>query len=170
MRGYFGLGVEGVSKPGNLGNLVRSAHAFGARFFFTIGAAVSRAALNATDTSHAGRHLPFYEYAGPAELTLPKECRLVGVEFIEAAVALPSFRHPPCAAYVLGPELGSLSPGLLARCDYVVKIPTSFCINVGVAGALVMYDRLLCYGGLPARPVRPGAAAAATTDTDRRRG
>ncbi|MEX2009990.1 MAG: TrmH family RNA methyltransferase, partial [Dongiaceae bacterium] len=29
MRGYFGIGVEGISKPMNLGNLMRSAHAFG---------------------------------------------------------------------------------------------------------------------------------------------
>jgi len=27
MRGYFGIGVESISKSGNLGNLVRSAHA-----------------------------------------------------------------------------------------------------------------------------------------------
>ena len=36
MRGYFGIGVEGISKPMNLGNLLRSAHAFGASFFFTV--------------------------------------------------------------------------------------------------------------------------------------
>ncbi|MEE8144119.1 MAG: TrmH family RNA methyltransferase, partial [Kiloniellales bacterium] len=34
MRGYFAIGVEGISKPMNLGNLLRSAHAFGASFFF----------------------------------------------------------------------------------------------------------------------------------------
>src|SRR3546814_2552323 len=28
MRGYFGIGVEGISKPMNVGNLFRSAHAF----------------------------------------------------------------------------------------------------------------------------------------------
>jgi hypothetical protein len=37
-----------------------------------------------------------------------------------------------------------------------VKIPTKFCINVGLAGALVCYDRALSIGGYPARPVRPG--------------
>ena len=36
MRGYFAMGVEGISKPLNLGNLIRSAHAFGASFFFTV--------------------------------------------------------------------------------------------------------------------------------------
>jgi len=37
-RGYFGIGVEGISKPMNAGNLFRTAHAFGASFVFTIGA------------------------------------------------------------------------------------------------------------------------------------
>ena len=36
MRGYFAIGAERISKPMNLGNLLRSAHAFGASFFFTI--------------------------------------------------------------------------------------------------------------------------------------
>ena len=40
MRGYFSIGVEGISKGFNLGNLVRTAHAFGASSFFTIGASV----------------------------------------------------------------------------------------------------------------------------------
>ena len=36
LRGYFGVGVDGMSKPMNLGNLVRIAHAFDASFFFSI--------------------------------------------------------------------------------------------------------------------------------------
>ena len=56
------------------------------------------------------------------------------------------FRHPLNAAYVFGPERGSLSPAMVARCDHVVRIPTRFCINLAVAGAIVMYDRMLCHG------------------------
>ncbi len=156
MRGYFGLGVEGISKSGNLGNLVRSAHAFGASFFFTIEAALDTRELEATDTSHAAGHLPFYKYSNLAALTLPADCALVGVELVENSIDLPRFRHPHCAAYVLGPELGSLSPELQARCRFMVKIPMKFCVNVGVAGALVMYDRLVSLGGYPPRPARPG--------------
>ena len=37
-RGYFAIGIEGISKAVNLGNLLRSAHAFGASFVFTIAA------------------------------------------------------------------------------------------------------------------------------------
>jgi len=36
MRGYFAIGIEGVSKAGNMGNLIRTAHGFGAAFVFTI--------------------------------------------------------------------------------------------------------------------------------------
>ena len=38
MRGYFGIGAEEISKPINLGALMRTANAFGASFFFTINA------------------------------------------------------------------------------------------------------------------------------------
>lgn len=156
MRGYFSVGVEGISKGFNLGNLVRTSHAFGASSFFTIDAAVSYNDVKATDTSHADIHLPFYAYNSVEEFTLPKDCSLVGVELMEGAVDLPSFRHPLRAAYVLGPEKGSLSPALVKRCEHIVKIPAKFCVNVGVAGALVIYDRMVSLGGYAERPVRVG--------------
>ena len=81
---------------------------------------------------------------------------MVGIELTDDAVMLPTFRHPPQAAYMLGPEKGDLSPDILARCDHVVKIPTKFCINVSLAGALVMYDRHLSMGGYAPRPIMPG--------------
>ena len=43
MRGYFAAGTDGISKPMNLGNLLRIAHAFGASFFFTIAGRVKLA-------------------------------------------------------------------------------------------------------------------------------
>lgn len=156
MRGYFGIGVESISKSGNLGNLVRSAHAFGASFFFTINAEIDHHEMNSSDTSHATGHLPFYSFASVADLMLPKDCQLVGIELMDESVDLPAFRHPAQAAYVLGPEKGSLSPELVARCAHIVKIPTKFCINVGVAGAITMYDRMLSRGRFPDRPVHPG--------------
>lgn len=161
MRGYFAVGVEGISKGFNLGNLVRTAHSFGASFFFTIDAAVSYADVKSSDTSHADIHLPFYAYKDLGEFTLPKDCTLVGVELLDEAVDLPSFRHPMRAAYVLGPEKGSLSPALVKRCAHIVKIPAKFCVNVGVAGALVMYDRMISLGNFVERPVRVGGRAPA---------
>ena len=156
VRGYFGIGVEGVSKPMNVGSLYRSAHAFGAEFVFAIAPAVDLRAINASDTSQTARHLPLYEFSSVEDMQLPKGCRLVGVELLDEAVDLPSFTHPERAAYVLGPERGSLSPELVARCDMTVKIPTKFCVNVGVAGAILMYDRLITKGRFAPRAPRAG--------------
>lgn len=156
MRGFFAVGAEQISKPRNLGNLLRSAHAFGASFAFTIGA--HHNAFDASsDTSRAVEHLPVYHWEALNEMQLPRGCKLVGIELTNDAIELPSFHHPLQAAYVLGPERGSLSQGLLSRCDYVVKIPTSFCINVAVAGAIVMYDRMRSLGRFPPRPLTEGA-------------
>ena len=156
MRGYFGIGVEGISKPMNLGSLMRTAHAFGASFVFTIGAVYPRQEGGRSDTSDAPANVPLHEFAGLADFRLPVGCALVGVELVDDAIALPSFHHPRAAAYVLGPERGSLSSGLLGRCDHAVKIPTRFCINLALAGALVMYDRTLSLGRFADRPARPG--------------
>jgi tRNA G18 (ribose-2'-O)-methylase SpoU len=152
MRGYFAAGAEGVSKAMNLGNLLRIAHAFGASFFFTVDARVKLADAQ-SDTSHAQGQIPYYAFPAIADFRLPTGCELVGVEITDDAVELPRFRHPLRAAYVFGAERMSLSNPMLARCAHVVKIPTRFSINVGMAGAIVLYDRLISLGGYGARPV-----------------
>jgi tRNA G18 (ribose-2'-O)-methylase SpoU len=155
MRGYFGVGVDGISKPMNLGNLMRIAHAFDASFFFSINAQVKLSDAQ-SDTSRAQGALPVYAYRSAEEFRLPVECRLVGVEITDDAVDLPRFRHPQRAAYVFGAERMSLSKEVLSRCEFVVKIPTRFSINVGMAGAIVLYDRLISQGGYGERPLAPG--------------
>jgi len=157
-RGYFAIGIEGISKAVNLGNLLRSAHAFGASFVFTIGA--DEAALHMQgDTSKASTHLPLYHWRSLADLKLPRGCSLVGVELIDGAQELPSFLHPLRAAYVLGPERGALSPELAARCRHLVRIPSAFSLNLATAGAIVMYDRLRSHGRFGSRPVAEHAEA-----------
>lgn len=160
MRGYFGIGVEGISKPMNLGALLRTAHAFGASFAFTIAAAIDAREMGHADTSDAIASMPFHRFRAVDDLTLPMGCCLVGVELLDEAIDLPSFTHPPRAAYVLGAERSSLSPALVERCEFVVRIPTKFCVNLAVAGALVMYDRMLSLGRFAERPVRVGGPAA----------
>ena len=87
MRGYFGFGAEGISKPMNMGNLVRSAHAFGAKFIFTISAHYS-VREGKSDTSKAPNHLPWYDWDSPKEMKLPDKCNLVGVELTDEAIDL----------------------------------------------------------------------------------
>ena len=65
MRGYFGIGVQRLSKPMNAGNLFRSAHAFGASFAFTIDSDLPLRGAG-SDTSNAWRS---------EERRVGKECR-----------------------------------------------------------------------------------------------
>ena len=160
MRGYFAVGVDGISKPMNLGNLMRIANAFDASFFFSISPQLKLSDAKNADTAHTQGALPLYTYKSAAEFRLPVGCRLVGVEITEDAIALPRFRHPQRAAYVFGAERHSLSPAILSRCEFVVKIPMKFSINVGMAGAIVLYDRLISLGGYPPRPITTGGPQA----------
>lgn len=183
MRGYFSIGIDGVTKTGNMGNLIRTAHGFGAAFAFSIKPAFreaidpivvdalaspeERARVKAQlkarrkgrpDTSKSAKAIPYFEYDSIEELNLPKACQLVAVEITDDAIDMPSFRHPAQAAYILGGERLSVSPEVMGICDHVIKIPTKFSLNVATAGAIVMYDRILSHGGFATRPVTPSGA------------
>jgi tRNA G18 (ribose-2'-O)-methylase SpoU len=159
-RGYCGIGVEGVSKAANLGALLRTAHAFGAAFCFTVGAGWDARLARRSDTADTPAHVPLWRFEDLESLQFPRECALVGVELLDDAADLPSFRHPLNAAYVLGPERAGLSAGMRARCRHVVRIPTRFALNLAIAGAIVLYDRLLQHGRFAERPVASGGPAA----------
>jgi len=163
-RGYFGIGVEGVSKSANVGALLRTAHAFGAAFCFLVGAGFDARAGRLADTADTPQHVPLWRFPDLEALRLPQRCVLVGVELLEDAIDLPSFRHPINAAYVLGPERSGLSPEMLQRCRHVVRIPTRFALNLAVAGALVLYDRLLQHGRFAERAVGSRNAVAPPAD------
>ena len=63
--------------------------------------------------------------------------------------------RPMCS----GPNAARCRPAMLARCDHVVRIPTRFCINLAVAGAVVMYDRVQSLGRFAPRPLHVGGPA-----------
>lgn len=66
MRGFFGVGVQSISKEQNLGNLVRTTHAFGGSFFFTIKPDIDLDLVRVSDTSDAFDHLPLYNSEPPS--------------------------------------------------------------------------------------------------------
>lgn len=159
MRGYFGVGSERISKQMNLGAVMRTANAFGASFIFTVGSRLKAREAALADTSKSAGHVPLYEWASVEEMILPQKCALIGVELDEYAVDLPTFPHPLNAAYLLGPEKGDLSDAAKARCAAIVKIPTRFCVNLSVAAAIVLYDRMLMLGNYERRLSFAGLAA-----------
>lgn len=140
MRGHFGIGICAAKTPANVGTLWRSAHAMGAAYIFTIG---HRYGKQPSDTTKAWRSIPLFEFESPVEMVsaLPRDARLIGIEY-PGDVSLERFEHPQQAVYVLGAEDSGISRDLKDMCDTLVTIPTDHCINVAVAGSIVMYDRI----------------------------
>ena len=113
---------------------------FGASFTFTTG---ERYKHSASDTAKTWRHIPHFYYSDISELRIPEDCSVVGIENIDSATSLERFTHPTRCIYLLGAEDSGLSDKALNMCDTVIIIPTLHCINVSVAGSIVMYDRVL---------------------------
>ncbi len=142
VRGYCGIGALNMKTDLNYGTLFRSAQAFNADFIFLIG---RRFKKMASDTTAAHKHVPLYEYTDVDDFLahVPYDCQKIGIEIVEEAQDIRGMKHPERAVYILGPEDGSLPQKLLGRCQFIIKIPTSYCLNIAVAGSIVLYDRLL---------------------------
>ena len=153
VKGYFGIGVENVSKAMNAGAVMRTAHAFGANFSFFVGGPLDKKEIRLSDTSKTENSLPTYFYDKPADIQLPKGCKLVGIELLDDADYLPSFRHPRLAAYILGSERLGLSKNIISKCDYLIKVPTKFSLNLALTGGIVLYDRLTSMKQFNRRPL-----------------
>ena len=142
-RGYFGVGVYHPKAEVNIGTLWRSAYIFGAAFIFTIG---RRYKNQASDTLKSYRHVPMFHYESFKEFKshLPHQARLVCVELAERAISLVNMVHPQQAIYLLGAEDDGI-PSKLMSGSQVVQIPSvrERCLNVAVAGSIIMYDRHL---------------------------
>lgn len=138
-RGYFGIGIYHPKTTENIGTLWRSAHNFGADFIFTIG---KRYQKQASDTTKAERHVPLYEYVTYEDFknNLPKGCQIVFIEQTDKAKDLKDTSHPEACVYVLGAEDQGV-PEELMKGHQVTFIDTPMCLNVAVAGSIVMYDR-----------------------------
>jgi tRNA(Leu) C34 or U34 (ribose-2'-O)-methylase TrmL len=141
MRGYFGIGIYMPKTSENIGTLWRSAMNFGASFMFSIG---TRAMIRQpSDTILSFRHIPFYVYPDWDSFQQPTDCFLIGVEQCEKSVPIKTFEHPQRACYILGSEDGGLPAKVIEYCTGgIIQIATPMCLNVAVAGSIVMFDRL----------------------------
>jgi tRNA G18 (ribose-2'-O)-methylase SpoU len=91
------------------------------------------------------RHTPLWHFTDDDDFWshIPHGCEPVAVEITPRARDLKGFVHPQSAVYILGPEDGSLSDRVMAGCKRVVVIPGTHCLNLAVAGSIVMYDRII---------------------------
>ena len=140
-RGYFAIGIYEPKTETNIGTLWRSAHNFGADFIFTIG---KRYAKERSDTTKAEKHIPLYSYKDWDDFIshLPSGCELMCIEQADGATNISETCHPERAVYVLGAEDYGI-PAEKMRGHRKVFIDTPMCLNVAVAGSIVMYDRSL---------------------------
>ena len=141
LRGYFGIGILNGKIIENIGTLWRSANIFGAAFIFTIG---SRYKKQASDTMQTWRHIPLYHYE-TFELfynQLPYDCQLIGIELDEKSISIDNFIHPQRCIYLLGAEDSGLTNEALNKCHKIIQLPGNYCLNVSVAGSIVLFDRI----------------------------
>ena len=142
-RGYFGIGVYHPKTEENIGTLWRSAYIFGASFIFTIG---RRYKKQPTDTVKAFRHIPLWNFVDFDDFIrhIPYNVSIVCVEITNNAKLLSETSHPEQAVYLLGAEDYGI-PEEIMRGHQKVIIPSvrGICLNVAVAGSIVMYDRLI---------------------------
>ncbi len=58
------------------------------------------------------------------------------------SVPIAGFKHPERAVYLLGAEDSGLPDSIASKCQAVVHIESPMCLNVSVAGSIVMFDRV----------------------------
>ncbi len=139
--GYYAIGIYKGKTEHNIGTLWRSAYILGASYIFTV---AKRYKKQSSDVPVTWSRIPLFHYDDFDELlkNIPYDCRLIGVEMDERAEMLHDFEHPKRAIYLLGSEDQGLPPKILEKCHFVIKLPGSMSLNVGVTGGIVCHDRI----------------------------
>lgn len=138
-KGYYGIGIYETKEGENVGTLWRSAYNFGADFIFTIGKRYRKQPSNTTATE---RHIPLFHFDSWDDFIQhqPKEAEIVFIEQTKGSKKLHEVSHPKQAVYILGSEDRGV-PLEIMRGHQKVEFDTPICLNVAVAGSIVMYDR-----------------------------
>lgn len=118
-----GIGLINPKSPTNVGAIMRAAGCFGANYVLYTGQRYSKAAKFHTDTKQASQHIPLRGVDNLAT-AVSAGVKIVCVDLIEGAVALPDFTHPEHALYVFGPEDGTINQSIIDAADAAVYIPT----------------------------------------------
>jgi len=136
--------LENPKYPHNVGGALRACAAFGVPTLYWTG---ERVVFNPEHLPRPER-MPHYKQSvrfarEPTALVqmIARGLTPVAVEIKSGAENLLFFAHPEKAAYVFGPEDGSLGKETLRRCHHVVFVPTHYCLNLAAAVNVVLYDR-----------------------------
>jgi tRNA G18 (ribose-2'-O)-methylase SpoU len=72
---------------------------------------------------------------------MPYDCQLIGIELDDKSEPIETFKHPERCIYLLGAEDHGLTKEAINKCHKIVQLPGDYCMNVSVAGSIIMYDR-----------------------------
>lgn len=137
----FEVAIENLGHDFNIGSIVRTANALGARKVHIVGRRRwNRRGAMVTDRYMEVDHIEdaqtLAQYCAESHLTL------VGVDNVDGAQALEDVTLPPCACLVFGEESGGLSADMIAACHMIVEITqrgSTRSMNVGHAAAITMW-------------------------------
>ena len=135
------IGLSNPKSPTNIGAVLRAAGCYKADAVIYTGTRYDKAAKFQTDTKKMAQTIPLSGVESMLD-NLPKDMKIVCVDFAEGATLLPHFQHPDKAIYIFGPEDGSISQDVADRADHVVYVPTVGCMNLAASVNVVLYDRL----------------------------
>ncbi len=135
------IGLTNPKSPTNVGIVMRAAGCYQADAIFYTGERFAKAAKFHTDTQKANRVV---ELTGVDSLLdcMDGDAKVVCVELVEGAIALPEFQHPDNAIYIFGPEDGTIQQEVVDKADAVVYVPTVGCMNLAATVNVLLYDRL----------------------------
>ncbi|PVZ68403.1 RNA methyltransferase [Pelagibaculum spongiae] len=135
------IGLTDPKSPSNVGSILRAAGCYQAQSICYTGTRYTKAAKYHTDTKQMSQKIPVTAVDSLLD-AVPEGAKIVCIELVEGAVALPEFEHPENAFYVFGPEDGSLEQAVVDRADAVVYIPTIGCMNLAATVNVLLYDRM----------------------------
>jgi len=134
------VGLINPKNVSNVGGVIRAAHCFGTSKVLYTGTRYDRATRFQTDPKKAAGTMSVQHTTDIFKL-IPSGFYVVCIELAVGATALTQFSHPANAAYLFGPEDGTLSQDTIDRANSVVFIPSTSSLNLAAAVNVVLYDR-----------------------------
>lgn len=140
-KSYVCIGLQNPKTPENVGSVMRAAGCYGVNSVFYTGRRYDVAKPFYTDTKKMYEALPLIGVEDLQSI-VPFGCVPVAVDLIEGATPLPSYKHPPRAFYIFGPEDGTLKKDITEFCSDTIYVPTIGCMNLAAAVNVILYDRM----------------------------
>jgi len=139
------IGLCNPKSPENVGSVLRAAGNYRVSNVLYTGQRYERALKLNPDIPNVSRKVSESVLLTSVESLIsdvPKDIKIVCVEFALDAISLPRFQHPENACYIFGPEDGNISQDIIDRADAVVYVPTIGSMNLAASVNVVLYDRL----------------------------